>query len=321
MKVLWVHNFDPNRLNAGCFIKAVIPKMRSLGVEIDLHYLGNLRSISNIIRAIKKLKKVSAEYDIIHAQYGSMCGFITSFVKTPKILTIRGNDWSVHNESFSFPYIHTRISRFLTRISIKSFNEVIPVSNRLKTEIEAVRRKKISLVLPSPIDLTIWKPKAENIIKDDRCVYKVLFVSLNKKDPIKRYPVAEQAIEILNKRLKTVELSVASNIPFENMPAFVVDHDVVLCLSESEGWPNSVKEALACNIPFVATDVSDLNEIANYDNVCKICSLVPEDIADKLFSVLTNKSIYNVRKHVEHMDVKPSSEKLFEFYNKVLANR
>jgi teichuronic acid biosynthesis glycosyltransferase TuaC len=141
---------------------------------------------------------------------------------------------------------------------------------------------------------------------------------LNKKDPIKRAAIANDALNILNKRLDNVVLSVASNIPFEEMPSFVADHDVVLCLSESEGWPNSVKEALACNIPFVATDVSDLKEIADKEKVCVITELVPEVIADNLFSVLTEHSSYNVRKYVEHMDVEVSAEKLIKLYNSIL---
>ncbi len=319
MRVLWVHNFDPNRLNAGCFVKAVIPSLKSFGVIVDLYYLGNLRSPKNLIGTIKKLKEISTDYDIVHAQYGSICSLITSFVKKPKVVTIRGNDWTVHNETISFPFFHTRISRFLTRISINRFDGVIPVSNRLKREVETIYRQKIELVLPSPIDLSVWKPKIQQFESNGKKKYKVLFVSLNKKDPIKRYAVANEAINILNKRLNNVVLSVASNIPFEQMPAFVADHDVVLCLSESEGWPNSVKEALACNVPFVATDVSDLKEIADKEKVCVITSLVPEVIADNLFLVLTEHSSYNVRKYVEHMDVEVSAKKLIDVYNSILS--
>jgi teichuronic acid biosynthesis glycosyltransferase TuaC len=319
MKVLWVHNFDPNRLNAGCFVKAVIPSLKSFGVEVDLYYLGNLRSPKNLVKAIKRLQEASLNYDLVHAQYGSICGFITSFIKKPKVVTIRGNDWSVHNETFSFPFVHTRISRFLTRISINRFDGVIPVSNRLKKEVETIYRQKIELVLPSPIDLSVWKPKIQRFENNSKKKYKILFVSLNKKDPIKRYAVANEAINILNKKLDNVVLSVASNIPFEDMPAFVANHDVVLCLSESEGWPNSVKEALACNIPFVATDVSDLKEIANKEKVCLITSLIPEVIANNLFSVLTEHSSYNVRKYVEHMDVEVSAKKLIKVYKSILS--
>jgi glycosyltransferase involved in cell wall biosynthesis len=195
---------------------------------------------------------------------------------------------------------------------------VIPVSNRLKREVETIYRQKIELVLPSPIDLSVWRPKIQQFEKNSKKKHKVLFVSLNKKDPIKRAAIANDALNILNKRLDNVVLSVASNIPFEEMPSFVADHDVVLCLSESEGWPNSVKEALACNIPFVATDVSDLKEIADKEKVCVITELVPEVIADNLFSVLTEHSNYNVRKYVEHMDVEVSAEKLIKLYNSIL---
>jgi len=36
--------------------------------------------------------------------------------------------------------------------------------------------------------------------------------------------------------------------------------DVLLMTSRREGSPNTIKEALACNLPVVATDVGDVSE-------------------------------------------------------------
>jgi len=69
MRVLWVHNFDPNRLNAGCFVKAVIPSLQSFGVIVDLYYLGNLRSPKNLMGAIKKLKEILSFVLLVETNY------------------------------------------------------------------------------------------------------------------------------------------------------------------------------------------------------------------------------------------------------------
>jgi glycosyltransferase involved in cell wall biosynthesis len=316
MKVLWVHNFNPNKLSSGVFIYAIIPELEKLGVSIDLFYAGNLRSPFNIVKSILYLKKKSKGYDIVHAQYGSVCAFVTSFIVKPKIVTIRGNDWAVHNETLSFLFFHTRIARLLTLISLNKFDNAIPVSNRLKNDLQKYFRKQIEFSMPSPIDLSVWKPHKKKYVNFSK--YKVLFVGLNPNDPIKRFELANEVIDIVNSRIGQVELSVASDIPYSKMPQFVSQHHAILCLSETEGWPNSVKEALACNVPFVSTDVSDLNEIALIEHSCKVCSLDPIEIAESLIDTLQNYPFLNLRKYVEFMDVKVSSIKLYKVYLNLL---
>ena len=318
MKVLWVHNFNPNKLSSGIFMYAIIPELEKLGVSIDLFYTGNLRSPFNIVKSILYLKQKSKGYDIVHAQYGSVCAFVVSFIAKPKIVSIRGNDWAVHNETLSFLFFHTRIARFLTLISLNKFDNVIPVSNRLKNDLQKYFRKRIKFSVPSPIDLSVWKPYHKKNEKFSK--YKVLFVGLNPKDPIKRFDLANEVIDIVNCRIGPVELSVASNISYREMPQFVSQHHAILCLSETEGWPNSVKEALACNVPFVSTDVSDLKEIASIEPSCKVCTLDPIEIAESLIDTLQNYPNLNLREHVEFMDVKISSIKLHKVYLNLIKN-
>ena len=320
MKILWTHNFDPKALNSGCFLNAIYTKLKLQGVDVDMFYLGNLRNPFNVLFKVLELRTLSKKYDLVHSQYGSICAFVTSFVAKPKLLSIRGNDWTVHSARVNWLFLHTRFARFLTIISINRYDGVLPVSNRLRKEITKIYRREVPLIFPSPIDLAIWKERAPNETNQNH-TYRILFVSLNKSNPIKRFSVAQQAIDILKKRIPNVELSLASGIPFCNMPDFVAAHDVILSLSESEGWPNSVKEALACNVPFVATDVSDLKEIVEVEYSCMLTTGEPHDVAEKLFVALSQKKPKNLRKYVESMDVSASASRLLTYYDKVLKAR
>jgi len=326
MKILWTHNFNPRKLNAGVFMYTAADGIRSLGVDIDLEYLGNLRSPRNILNARKRLIKISGNYDVVHAQYGSACAFTTAAIQNcPKVLSLRGSDWNIHRSSMGYLYWHTRMARLMTRAVIKKYDHVITVSNRMTKELNKYFPSVSTGSFPSPIDLDRFVPMERMLARRSLgfpdCNGKwVLFNSLDRNNPIKRISLAEQAIEIANRRMGNIKLRVASGLPFSEIPIFVASCDLALCTSENEGWPNSVKEALACNIPFIATDVSDLSDIAEKESSCRICPPDPGVIADNICDVVSMPKPNNLRRYVLDMDLGKSSRKLLALYTRMIEN-
>ena len=317
MRVLWTHNFPPAILNKGCFMYSAYEGLRDAGVDVQLEYLGNLRSPFQIMSSRKRICALSRKFDVVHAQYGSACAFVTAGVDDrPTVVTVRGNDWNLHNETFHPLYFHTRLARAMTRRSLETFSAVLPVSNRIAKEIAHEVQKSRITVMPSPIDLALWKPRmyATHITRN------VLFTANSPRDPIKRFSLCEQTIAIVKQNIGDVTLKIASGISHTDMPSFVATCDAVLCTSETEGWPNSVKEALACNVPFVSTDVSDLSKIADQENTCRVCEPNPNSLARNLCEVLRSPRSPSLRRHVEHMDLKPSCERLIHIYKSLVRN-
>jgi teichuronic acid biosynthesis glycosyltransferase TuaC len=58
--------------------------------------------------------------------------------------------------------------------------------------------------------------------------------------------------------------------------------DLLLLTSLTEGSPQVIKEAMACNCPIVATDVGDIREIIGYTDGCYITTFKPSDVAVKI---------------------------------------
>lgn len=317
MKVLWPHNFDPSQKNKGNFIYPIIPYIEELDVEVELLYLGNLWSPTGVLRAFKTLKAKAKDFDVVHAQYGSMCALVSALAcgKTPLVLSLRGSDWNRYSEKINKPFFHSRLAHLFSRISLPKASAILPVSNRMIATLPS-KYRGIATRFPSAINLDHWQVKEPSELDGT----KILFVAQKTNSPNKQKALVEQVLLGVRKHIPEVTLHIAQSIPFEDMPQFVRQHDLLLCLSINEGWPNSVKEALACNIPFVATDVSDLKDIAKSEDSCRVCERDVDQIVDAVVAVLEKDlSSLNLRRHVEEMDVRASANKLKEVYTRILS--
>jgi glycosyltransferase involved in cell wall biosynthesis len=325
MRVLWTHNFEPRVANSGVFMHKAAEGMRARGVDLQLHYLGNLRSIPQLLRARGQVRRMAAEFDLVHAQFGSACALATAAATAvPKIVTIRGSDWNTHDATRGFFYFHTRLASAFTKRALPSYDGVVTVSQRVAAEVMQAAPRAHVAVSPSPVDLSRFVPRdkqeARALLGHPECTEKwVLFNSLRLNNPIKRFALAQQAFAVAQERCGNLRLRIASGLAHDAMPLFVAACDLILCTSDNEGWPNSVKEALACNVPFVATDVSDLRAIAQAEPSCRVCPADPAVIADNMCDVLQSQQACDLRKYVAGMSVAAVSDQLSEFYESVLA--
>ncbi|MEO8683198.1 MAG: glycosyltransferase, partial [Vicinamibacterales bacterium] len=122
-----------------------------------------------------------------------------------------------------------------------------------------------------------------------------------------------------NARSGNLELRLAHGLAHDELPLFAAACDVILCTSETEGWPNSVKEALACNVPFVSTDVSDLPDIARLEPSCRISPPDPEAIAVALREALASTERPDLRKYVAGMTPDAASDHLMAVYTRAVS--
>ena len=328
MKILWTHNFNKDLdNNAGVFMFNTAIGLKGLGVNLELEYLGDLRSPANILKAQKHVKKISKDFDLVHAQYGSACAIATSTVKDcPKVLSLRGSDWNVHTASFGLLYWHTRVAKLMTRLAVERYDLVITVSNRMVLDLRQKFPKVRFIAFPSPINLDgfvpVDKEQARLLLGFPNNKEKwILFTSENRNNPIKRYSLARQTVDLANAKLGNIRMRVASGLPHSEIPLFVAACDLILCTSVNEGWPNSVKEALACNVPFVSTDVSDLSIIASQEPSCRICPPDAAVLAENICDVISTQRPENLRRHVIEMDVRTISERLLDLYMDLVSRK
>jgi glycosyltransferase involved in cell wall biosynthesis len=78
--------------------------------------------------------------------------------------------------------------------------------------------------------------------------------------------------------------------------------NALLLTSIHEGSPNVVKEAMACNVPVVATDVGDVAEVVGQTAGCAVCPRDPEALAAALEVALRRPGPTTGRSDIRHLD-------------------
>ena len=109
--------------------------------------------------------------------------------------------------------------------------------------------------------------------------------------------------------------------PFGNdVVKYLMISDVVSLCSFSEGSPNVVKEAMACNKPIVATNVGDVAWLLEGLNGCYVSNHNVEEFSDKIeqalkFSKEHQSTAGRDRLYKLGLDAKSTAERIIELYH------
>ena len=143
-------------------------------------------------------------------------------------------------------------------------------------------------VIPNGVDLDrftiIEQEKAREMVGFEKDKKYVIFVS-DPSRPEKQFGLAKAAVELLHD--ETVQLVPVYNKPHQDVVAYMCAADVLIMTSASEGSPNVIKEAMACNCPIVVTDVGDVRWVLkDVDGTSISDSFTPKEIAGLLHKTL-----------------------------------
>jgi glycosyltransferase involved in cell wall biosynthesis len=177
-------------------------------------------------------------FDIVHAHFGLSAWPALAVAARARVLTVHGTDVR-----------HARTGR-LTRAVLPRMSLVAAVSASLAAELPAGNGTPIA-VLPCGVDLDRFRPlpraEARAKLRLDPARPYLLFPA-DPSRPAKRHDLARRAAG-------DTELLCLDRVDPREVPLWINAANAVLVPSDAEGFGLAVLEALACDVPVLATPV------------------------------------------------------------------
>jgi teichuronic acid biosynthesis glycosyltransferase TuaC len=258
-------------------------------------YLQNLKLL--------KIEMKKGNYNFIHAHSGDSVLLASLQRIIPVIGTYHGSD------------LNKKKNRLLSNIANILSKSSIVVSPKLH---EKLWFRKQAHTIPCGVDFDLFYPENQQEVR------KRLDISLDKTmvlfssafaNPVKNYELAEKAIRLLNKKdLIVMELKGYERYQIRDLMNAA---DISLMTSFSEGSPQFIKEAMACNIPIVSTDVGDVKDNIENTEGCFMTSFEIEDVADKIEKAILFNQRTNGRENISFLDNTIISKKIIDIYKSI----
>ncbi|MBE0673395.1 MAG: glycosyltransferase [Bacteroidales bacterium] len=251
--------------------------LKALGLEIT-HFCITGKGIRGYLAALPKLRRVIKEVkpDVVHAHY-AWSGFLASLAGTgPLVVSLMGSEAR-----------GGRTMRTIIRHAASGHWDYTIVKSASMATALKIRRYR---VLANGVDTSRFTP-----LDSDECAtacgldknrFNIIFVA-DPSRPEKNFSLAEEAVKLTGN--SNIVLKPLYNIPSSKMPLWYNAADMLLLTSLWEGSPNCVKEAMACNLPVVATRVGDVPELLDGVGNCHLTTHNPAEIAEAIGQVVLSR--------------------------------
>jgi glycosyltransferase involved in cell wall biosynthesis len=311
----------PERPFFGAFIRSQVEALTQAGLELDLLVLdGRFRKLiypKGVLQLRQRLR--AREIDLVHAHYGYVGLVARTQRSVPVVLSFCGDDLlgTVAPDGTTRPV--SRVTAAAGRRVGESVDAVI-----VKSQAMAQRLKRRDVhVIPHGVDFEVFRPVPKETAREALGLHPsrpyVLFAA-HPGNVVKRYPLADAAVRQLAAEHPSVELLAIHRETQERLALYMNAADVLAFPSYQEGSPNIVKQAMACNLPIVATDVGDVRDVIGQTKGCHVCDPEAGAFADRLAEELRRASRTSGRDQIRHLDRRVEAERVISVYRDVLES-
>lgn len=240
--------------------------------------------------------------DVVHANYGLVGPLALALPVRPVVLTLWGSELMG-----DIGWLE-RASRFAAGRS----DAVVVPSRVLSRELDRPHR-----VIPFGVDTDLFRPidrrRARERVGWDPGGRHVLFPY----DPgreVKNYPLAESVVEAA---AADATLHTVSGVSYEEMPYYMNASDALLVTSARESGPMVVREAAACDVPVVSTDVGFVAEtLGGVDG--SYVAATESELVGGLDAVFEGDGRSDARGAVDGIGLDRMADRLVETYRSVI---
>jgi len=267
VRVLVVSNMlaDAGHPERGRFVRDQVAALRGTAaagegdgergrLEVELYeFLPGPRALADAARELRAHygRRGAGRFDVVHAHYGLSAWPALAVGARIRGLTVHGTDVR-----------HPR-TRQATRAVLPLMDLVAAASPELAGELPGAAARRRALVLPCGVDMTRFRPlpraraRAELGLDPER---PCLLFPADPGRPEKRFDRAQALVRTLASPPRLLTLG---GVAPERVPLWINAANAVLVTSEREGFGLAVLEALACDVPVLATPVGVHREALN----------------------------------------------------------
>ncbi|HUA03532.1 MAG TPA: glycosyltransferase [Solirubrobacteraceae bacterium] len=243
MRALIVTNMYPSaaRPALGSFVRDQVDALRRIdGVDVDVFSFAP-GGIASYARGAAELRRRHRHdrYDVVHAHFGLTAWPAFAAHGEVRAVTLHGTDLA-----------HPR-SRAITTAALPFLDLVAAVSEPLAAAIPKKAVRGRTAVLPAGVDTGRFRPIPRDEARDELGLAPdrtYLLFPADPSRPEKRYDRAQAVAG-------DVPLIALGDVEPQKVPLYVNAANAVVVPSEREGFGLAVLEALACDVPVLATPV------------------------------------------------------------------
>lgn len=305
----------------GSFVADEVSALRRAGCDVDVLFINGIANKLNYFRSPFQFFAAlrSKRYDIVHCHH-SFCGAIAVTQKrVPVVWTfhegeIAGDAASARSDAPGKRLAHSK--RFKRWVA-QRVDSVITVAEHFKQPLE----RADAYTLPAGVDTALFRPidraEARRELGFDTDRAYALFPSTPSR-PEKRYELARAAVETAARSIDGIDLVCLEDVPHDRVPLYMNACNVLLMTSSFEASPVTIREALACNVPVVSTDVGDARVMLETIAGCAIVPPEPARIAEAVVNCLRYYPRIDGRAVAERFSLERTVARLREIYEQVL---
>lgn len=311
MRVLMVTNMYPHHEDAsfGTFVHEQVRALRGLGVEVDVLFINGRRTQLNYLGGYPRLWRQlnHVRYDLIHAHYVFSGLVARAQCRLPLVLSLHAPG---QMETYQ-GWLCKRLAPHVDAVIVTSPDH----KQRLGYE--------PAQIIPCGVDFDLFRPM-DRARARERVGWsqegKVL-AWIGDRRVEKRVDLAYATGKTLQGMRDDVRLEVVSKVPHERISDYMNAADALLLTSDHEGSPVVIKEAMACNLPIVSTDVGDVAQVIEGVAGCYLSSQDPQEMARQAAKALDLGQRTNGREAIAHLSTRSEAERIVSLYQAVLAKR
>ena len=243
MRALIVSNMRPDAAHPerGRFVRDQATALQALeGVEVELYeFPPGARALARAGAELRR--RFAARYDIVHAHFGLSAWPALAVAARARALTVHGTDVR-----------HPR-TRLATAAVLPFMDLLAAASAPLAAELPLRSARRRAQVLPCGVDIERFAPIPRAEARSELGLAPDGPYLLFPADPSRASKRHDRALELA--AASGVELLSLGGVDPARVPLWVNAANAVLVPSEREGFGLAVLEALACEVPVLATPV------------------------------------------------------------------